>query len=61
MPKLLKDQCITDDSFLILNQDQVDAGLPAGDLMLPITALDIAIKANSEHHGQIGIWFDSHE
>ncbi|WP_419536159.1 DUF934 domain-containing protein [Endozoicomonas sp.] len=61
MPKLLKDQCITEDNFLILNQDQVDAGLPAGDLMLPITAIDTAIKANSEHNGQIGIWFDSDE
>lgn len=61
MPKLLKDQQITDDRFQILEQEQEQAvtHLPEGNLLLPVSSIDVATRANIEHNGQIGIWFDS--
>lgn len=59
MPKLLKDQVISDDHFQILPHDEIHAPLPEGNLLVHVSAIDVAIKANTEHKGQIGIWFDS--
>lgn len=59
MPKLLKDQQISNDDFLILQQDPEEPILPEGNVLLHVSSIDQAIKANGLHNGQVGIWFDS--
>ncbi|KEI71784.1 DUF934 domain-containing protein [Endozoicomonas elysicola] len=59
MPKLLKGQQISNDHFQILDQNESEASLPEGNLLLHVSAIDAAIQANTDHNGQIGIWFDS--
>lgn len=58
MPKLLKGQQISNDHFQILDQDRGEASLPEGNVLLHVSSIDCAIKANGQHHGQVGIWFD---
>ncbi|WP_066015682.1 DUF934 domain-containing protein [Endozoicomonas atrinae] len=59
MPKLLKDQQISNDDFQILPQDLEEASLPDGNVLVHVSSIDRASKANGRHNGQIGIWFDS--
>ncbi|WP_257296268.1 DUF934 domain-containing protein [Endozoicomonas sp. YOMI1] len=59
MPKLFKDQQISNDDFQILQQDPGEPVLPEGNVLLPVSSIDYAITANGLHKGQVGIWFDS--
>ncbi|USE39476.1 DUF934 domain-containing protein [Endozoicomonas sp. SCSIO W0465] len=59
MPKLLKDQQISNDDFQVLLQAPEEPILPEGHVLLHISSIDHAIKANGRHNGQVGIWFDS--
>ncbi|WP_257266628.1 DUF934 domain-containing protein [Endozoicomonas sp. ONNA2] len=59
MPKLLKDQQIRNDDFQIRQQGPKEPFLPEGNVLLHVSSIVHAIKANGQHKGQVGIWFDS--